>query len=144
MQLSRFSDYALRVLLYLAMNTDEKATLTKVSASYDISLEHLRKIIHELAKLGYIKTYRGKNGGFELNKTPEAINIGELLRLTEGDSAVIDCDSQPCRLTTTCTAKAILREAQNAFYLCLSKYTLEDLIKSRKMQRELINISKLN
>lgn len=143
MQLSRFSDYALRTLLYLSVNKNEKATLSTVSEYYDISLDHLRKVVHELAKLNYIRTYRGKNGGFELQHAPEDINIGEVLQQTEGMGPLLDCASQPCRLNSICTLKDILAEAQQAFFAALSQYTLADLLRSRKMQRELkvINIA---
>lgn len=137
MQLSRFSDYALRTLLYLGANKNEKATLAMVSEYYDISLDHLRKVVHELAKLNYLKTYRGKHGGFELQYTPNEINLGEVLKQTEGMSPLIDCGSQPCRLDPVCTLKGILAEAQRAFFTTLEQYTLADLLRSRKMQKEL-------
>jgi Rrf2 family nitric oxide-sensitive transcriptional repressor len=137
MQLSRFTDYSLRVLLYLGVNNQKKATLSEVAEYYDISLEHLRKVVHELAKLGYIKTYRGKYGGFEINQRPNQINIGEVVAQTEGTGPLLDCDSQPCRLTNTCTLKSILVDAQKAFFNVLYQCTLEDLLKSKEMQKEL-------
>ena len=137
MQLSRFSDYSLRILLYLGANPGEKATLTAVSEYYDISLDHLRKVVHELSKLGYINTFRGKHGGFELAKGKDEINLGTVIRLTEGSGPLLDCGSQPCRLNAVCSLKGALAEAQQAFFDALSVYTLEDLLRSRKMQREL-------
>jgi len=139
MQLSRHSDYSLRVLLYLAVRPGERGTLAQISQYFDISLEHLRKIVHELAKMGYVKTYQGKGGGIELGKAPDKINIGALLERIEGRKPLVDCARLECRLASACTLSAALGKAQRAFYATLSEYTLDDLISSRAMVRELVS-----
>jgi Rrf2 family nitric oxide-sensitive transcriptional repressor len=137
MQLSRHSDYTLRVLLYLAVRPGERATLALIAGYFDISLEHLRKIVHELGKIGYIRTYQGKGGGIELALEPARINIGTLLESLEGGKPLIDCAGLQCRLAPACTLNVVLGRAQQAFFATLSEYTLADLISNKAMAREL-------
>ncbi len=139
MQLSRFTDYSIRVLLYAAVNNQKLTTMSEISSFYQISMEHLRKVIHNLAKAEYIKTYRGKKGGFELLKSPDAISLGDLIALTEGVKPLIDCQSQQCCLDPFCTLKKVLNEAQQAFVYSLNNYSLKDLIDNPKMQSQLIS-----
>ncbi len=141
MQLSRFTDYSIRVLLYAAMNNQKLTTMTEVSAFYQVSMEHLRKVIHNLAKQEYIKTYRGKKGGFEIWKNPAEIQLGDLIAQTEGMQPLIDCQSQQCCLDPFCTLKDVLKEAQDAFILSLNRYSLKDLLNNPKMQSQLIQTS---
>src|SRR5690242_18634538 len=98
MKLSLYTDYALRVLLYLGANQTRRVTMAEIAACYGISHEHLRKVIHLLGKLGYIETYRGKSGGFELKVNAAQINIGEVVEATEPRQPVVDCGAQPCIL----------------------------------------------
>ncbi|WP_230657616.1 RrF2 family transcriptional regulator [Psychrobacter sp. I-STPA10] len=93
MRLTSYSDYALRTLMYLAVmpNPDELATIADIAEGYQISKSHLTKIIHQLAQLGYIDSVRGKNGGIRLAKLPKDINLGEVLRHTEADFAIVPC-----------------------------------------------------
>tara|TARA_R110002167_G_scaffold271660_1_gene478204 strand:+ start:52 stop:477 length:426 start_codon:yes stop_codon:yes gene_type:complete len=137
MQLSRHSDYTLRVLLYLAARPGERGTLAQISAFFGISLEHLRKVVHELAKLGYLNTYQGKGGGIELAHAPEDINVGTLLQRAEGGKPLVDCQALNCRLAPACTLNLALGRAQRAFFDTLSEYTLADLISSKAMVSEL-------
>lgn len=137
MQLSRHSDYTLRVLLYLAVRPDERGTLAQIASYFDISLEHLRKVVHELGKMGYVKTYQGKNGGIELAYPPDTINVGTLLERLQGAKPLIDCRGLNCRLAPACTLNAALGKAQRAFFKTLSGYTLADLISNKAMVREL-------
>jgi Rrf2 family nitric oxide-sensitive transcriptional repressor len=137
MQLSRYADYTLRVLLYLSARPDERATLAGVSAFFGISTEHLRKVVHRLAKLGYIRTYQGKGGGFELAGPPDAVNVGEVLERIEGDKPMIDCQGIACRLSPACTLAGALDRAERAFFDTLARYTLADLVSDKAMAREL-------
>ena len=98
MQLSRFTDFSLRVLLYLAINRQKRATLQEIADFYPLSLEHLRKVVHALARAGYLLTYRGKNGGMELARPPKDILIGEVVRQFEGQENLVDCEGLDCRL----------------------------------------------
>ena len=138
MKLSLYTDYSLRVLLYLGANQGCRATMAEIAECYDISHEHLRKVVHLLGKLGYIETYRGKNGGFELKIDAAQINIGEVIAATEPHQPMIDCSSQPCILISACSLQSILKRAEQAFYETLNAYSLADLLKNRRMQDILV------
>lgn len=142
MQLSRYTDYSLRVLLYLAINDSKRSTLHEIADFYPISVEHLRKVVHELARCAYINTYQGKNGGMELAMSPDQIRIGKVIQHFEGHETFIDCTRLSCRLAQVCTLKSILHEAQQDMFDSLNKYTLADLLhKKPKMIRLLENVS---
>ncbi|HET8709791.1 MAG TPA: Rrf2 family transcriptional regulator [Spongiibacteraceae bacterium] len=132
MKLSLYTDYSLRVLLYLGANPGRRVTMAEIAESYGISHEHLRKVVHLLGKRGYIETYRGKHGGFELKKEPAQINVGEVIEVTEPRQPVIDCSSQPCILQFACTLQSALSRAEQAFYEVLKTYSLADILKSRR------------
>ncbi|GGK67280.1 RrF2 family transcriptional regulator [Amphritea balenae] len=140
MQISRFSDYTLRTLFYVATHSDQLSTLAEISNYYDISIEHLRKVVHALSKSGYLQTFRGKNGGIRLALPPEEINIGQLIQQSEGNSPLIDCTSQDCRIRNVCSFQGILAEAQQAFISTLSKYSLADLLESPSLRSTLIAV----
>lgn len=142
MQLSRFSDYTLRVLFYVATHKERLSTLGEIATFYDISVEHLRKVVHALGKHGYLNTYRGKKGGICLARPAEDINIGEVVAHSEGTSSLVDCTSQPCLLAGQCTLQGVLARAQRAFFDSLSEYTLADLLGNDAMQATLIARSK--
>ena len=140
MQLSRFTDFCLRVLLYLAINRSKRATLQEIADFYPLSLEHLRKVVHALAKAGYLQTYRGKHGGIELAKAPADIRIGEVVQQCEGRNNLIDCEGLDCRLASACALKSALQQGQNALYRTLNGYTLADLVDEKPaMVRLLLN-----
>lgn len=140
MQLSRFTDYSLRVLLYLAINDGRRSTLHEIADFYPISVEHLRKVVHELSRSGYINTYQGKNGGMELAVPPGDIAIGEVIKHFEGHTSFIDCERLSCRLAQVCTLKSVLMVGQQALYDALNKYTLADLLHEKpKMVKLLVN-----
>jgi len=138
MQLSRFSDYTLRTLFYVATNTEKLATLAEISDFYGISIDHLRKVVHALSKNGYLKTYRGKKGGIELARSPEEINIGAVIGHSEGMAPLVDCQKQDCRIKAVCRFQEILAEAQGAFMHTLQQYTLEDLLNDPAIKSSLI------
>lgn len=138
MQLSRFTDYTLRVLFYVATNNDRLTTLSEIARFYDISIEHLRKVVHTLSKSGDLKTFRGKNGGIQLGRNPTQINIGIVVDQAEGLRPIIDCEHHACRLTHFCTLQPILNKAKKAFLDVLTEYTLADLIENRPMREGLI------
>jgi len=140
MYLSRHSDYSLRVLLYLAARPDERGTLSKIAAYFNISHEHLRKVVHELGKAGFINTFQGKGGGMELARPPEQINVGDVLARLEGTTPLIDCAAIECRLSPFCSLSNALAEAQKAFFQSLGRHTLADLISSKEMVRKLISV----
>ncbi|MBE9396264.1 Rrf2 family transcriptional regulator [Pontibacterium sp. N1Y112] len=138
MQLSRFTDYTLRVLFFTAVNNDRLTTLAEIAGFYEISIEHLRKVVHALSKSGYLQTFRGKNGGIRLAKAPEDINLGDVIAQSEGIAPLVDCMGQDCKLTGFCSLQSVFKEAQEAFMNTLRKYTLAQMLESPQLQAELI------
>jgi Rrf2 family nitric oxide-sensitive transcriptional repressor len=130
MHITRYTDYSLRVLIYLAVQGDELATIQEISDSYDISRNHLMKVVHQLNKKGYIETVRGKKGGMRLHMAPADINIGVLVRETEQDLSIVECFSSKnaCKISPVCGLKGMFNEAITAFLNTLDQYTLEDVI----------------
>lgn len=130
MHLTIFSDYTMRVLIYLGLRREGLVTISDVAKAYGISENHLMKVVHQLAQRGYIETIRGKGGGMRLAREPESINLGELIRLTEGDTGLLECldRKSSCCIQPACSLIGILREAQNALFAVLGKYTLNDLL----------------
>jgi Rrf2 family nitric oxide-sensitive transcriptional repressor len=135
MQLTLFTDYALRVLIYAARNSDVLVTMKEISDFYGISADHLRKVIHSLSKTGYIKSYRGKKGGLELAYGSENIRIGDVVRDMEGNPGIIDCEGRDCLLASDCSLKSVLNNGVNAFYAELNKFTLQDVAGSPRMNQ---------
>lgn len=127
MQLTRYTDYSLRVLMYLAVHTGRLVTISEISDAYDISRNHLVKVVHELGGLGYLRTRRGKQGGIELARAASEINIGDVVRHTEKTLAVVNCHEPPCPIRSACNLQRILFEARDAFLAVLDQYTLHDL-----------------
>lgn len=130
MQITRYTDYSLRVLIYLGLRQNEKVTIQAIADAYQISKNHLMKIVQELNAQTYVLAVRGKNGGLKLNKEPKDINIGKLVRLMEKDTNLVECFSQKntCVITPHCQLKHIFSEALDAFYQSLEAYTLSDLL----------------
>lgn len=141
MQLSRFTDYTLRVLFYVASNSDRLVTLSEIASHFEISVEHLRKVVHALSKSGYLATYRGKNGGITLAKQPQEINLATIVMQAEGDNPLINCAEQMCCLTGFCSLQGVLVQAQDAFISVLKNYTLDQLLENPLMQKNLISIT---
>jgi Rrf2 family nitric oxide-sensitive transcriptional repressor len=131
MHITRYTDYSLRVLIYLAAEPERLATIQEIADSYDISKNHLMKVVHQLNKKGYIETIRGKKGGMRLHMPPEDINIGILIRETEQDLNIVECFSSKnaCKITPVCGLKGMFNEALKAFLEVLDKYTLADVIR---------------
>ena len=135
MRLTSFTDYSVRVLMYVAQKNGELASIREVSEVYDISRNHLMKVVHLLGKGGYLDTVRGKNGGFRLGKDPKDINVGVLIRYTEDDLSIVECFSSKedrCALIDECAFSNVMQEALQAFMGAAEKYTLADLIKDKK------------
>lgn len=140
MQLTRYTDYSLRVLIYLAVYPEARVTITDIAQRYNISRNHLVKVVHYLANQGYILTTRGRHGGMGLAKKPEEINVGEVVRATEGTLEVIDCFTpNHCTILPSCVLRGVLMEARNHFMAVLDRYSLADLIvKNMDPLRELL------
>jgi Rrf2 family nitric oxide-sensitive transcriptional repressor len=134
MRLTSFTDYTLRVLIYLGTHRQEGhlVTIGDIAAAYGISENHLMKVVHHLAREGHVETVRGKGGGMRLARSPEAINIGEVVRGAEEDLALVEC-FQPggyrCPIESACTLSGLLQRALDAFLEVLDRQTLADLLK---------------
>ena len=130
MRLTTFTDYSLRVLIYLAIRGEEKTTISEIAQSYDISKNHLMKVVQELSQKQYITATRGKNGGLYLKIPPEQINVGALVRDLEKDLALVEClgTQNNCKITPECQLRGMLQEALVAFFDTLENYTLADLV----------------
>lgn len=142
MRLTAFTDYCLRTLMYLGLKPDELVTITEISQHYGISRNHLMKVVHELGRLGYIETIRGKHGGMRLNGNPADIRLGDVIRGTENDMALTECMSShsSCRLAPACVLHGVLGEALEAFLKVLNRYTVEDLLVPRRELLTLLSI----
>jgi Rrf2 family nitric oxide-sensitive transcriptional repressor len=134
MHITRYTDYSLRILMYVALKGDEISTIREIAESYDISKNHLMKVVQELNAKGYLIAVRGKNGGLRLNGRPEDINIGSLVRDTEQDLALVECftGSKNCTITPACHLKIVFAEALEAFFKVLDQYSLADLVPKHK------------
>ncbi len=132
MQLTLYTDYSLRVLMYLGLHADKKATISEIAGFYGISRNHLVKVVHDLASHGYINTHRGKGGGMFLARPAGEINIGEVVRHAEPNFHMVECfnpQATHCPIFAMCTLKGVLNNALSEFFTVLDKYTLEDLLK---------------
>jgi len=134
MRLTSFTDYSLRVLLFLAIDPARRATIGEIARAFDISENHLMKVVHLLGKEGLLANVRGKGGGLELAKPADAINVGKVVRITEGPARPAECfdrERNACVITPVCKLRGVLGEATRAFYAALDQYTLEDLVRNR-------------
>ena len=131
MRLTTFSDYTLRVLMFLSVERDRLATIPEIAAAYGISENHLMKVVHQLARSGVIESVRGKGGGIRLMRDPAEIRLGQIVRTSEGPSAIVECLSeQPeaCKIVPACRLAPILVRAFDALYATLDEYSLADLV----------------
>jgi Rrf2 family transcriptional regulator, nitric oxide-sensitive transcriptional repressor len=134
MKLTTFTDYSLRVLIYLASEPERRATISEISGAFAISENHLTKVVHHLGKQGWISTVRGKGGGMLLAKDAEDICVGQVIRDTEGNAVPAECfaaEDSTCAIVRCCKLKNALAEAVKAFYAVLDHYTLADITKNR-------------
>jgi len=135
MRLTSFTDYTLRSLMYLGMNRDKLVTIQEIADLHDISKNHLTKVIHQLGASGLVETVRGRHGGLRLNREPEEINIGEVVRDSESDFYIAECfeaDPGHCAFLRDCELKRKLSEATEAFLHVLDGMTLADILPGPK------------
>jgi len=130
MRLTNFTDFALRLLMYAAAHEDRLITIEEASEVYDISRAHLMKITNTLTRAGFLKAVRGRSGGLMLGKPPSKIRLGDVVRATEPDFALVECFSEgnQCLITRSCRLRGILLEGLDAFNTVFDKYTLADLM----------------
>jgi Rrf2 family transcriptional regulator, nitric oxide-sensitive transcriptional repressor len=144
LRLTVYTDYSLRLLMYLALKEDGLATISEVAASYDISKNHLMKVAYELGVAGYVETVRGRRGGVRLAMAVDAIRLGDVVRRTEPDMAIVTCFAPveaPCAIRRCCVLREALDRAYAAFTEVLDGYSLADLIRPRSRLRTLLAIA---
>jgi len=130
MRLTTFTDYSLRLLMYLAAAPERRTTIAEVARAYGISEHHMVKVVHLLGKEGYLTNTRGRGGGVQLARPAREINVGRVVRATEGAHRPAECfdtKHNDCALTEACHLRRALQEAVDSFYASLERHTLEDL-----------------
>lgn len=138
MQLTRHSDYALRVLIYLALHPDDLCHISEIARSFNVSRNHLVKVVHQLVTLGYVHSTRGRGGGIELSRPAADIRVGEIVRRTERNLEAINCRKPYCPILPSCRLKRALNDATAAFLHTLDAWTLADLVRERERLRDLV------
>ena len=142
MRLTLQTDYALRMLIYLALHPERAVTVADVANSFHLSRNHLLKVALKLGRLGHVKTLRGRSGGIALARLPEQLNVGEVIRQMEEDLALVEClrpDGGRCVISPACRLKGILSDAGNAFLDICDNYTLGDLVAQPEHLVELLD-----
>lgn len=134
MKLTSFTDYSLRVLVFLAAQPGRRATIAEIAAAFDISENHLTKVVHFLGQAGLLSNVRGKGGGLDLARAPSEIVIGDVVRQAEGAVVPAECFGENpgrCCIASVCRLRGVMQEAVEAFYRVLDAVTLEDLSQNR-------------
>lgn len=142
MRLTYFSDYAFRVLMYLAVTPDRRCTIREISDAYDISRAHLMKVVNLLTREGLVLAQRGPSGGLTLALPPDQIRLGDVIRKTEDDLGLVECfrPENSCRLTPSCALAPAISRALQAFLAELDKQTIADLVRKEQPIRRLLKI----
>ena len=141
MKLSLFADYSCRVVMYLSYRTEELSQVKDIAEIYDISHDHLRKIVHNLGTHGILESTKGKSGGIKLAIPPKNIFVGDFLRLVEPSDEFVECmrkKENKCIIAQPCRLKIALNDALEQFYQHLNKYTFGDLLKNNTQLEELL------
>ncbi len=147
MQLTLYTDYSLRVLVYLGLKGDELSTISEIAHHYGISRNHLVKVVHNLASHGFILTSRGKGGGMRLARRPEEVNIGDVVRHTEGNFNLVECfdvKSSGCPITPICKLKGALHRATKSFMNVLDSYSLADVLENGEQLSDMLYVVKVD
>lgn len=126
MRLTRYTDFAMRVLLYLGRHPEQLCSIAEVARAYGVSQNHLMKVVSDLVSVGYVESVRGRNGGIRLGRSPSEINVGALIRHTEDDFDLVGCGA--CIIAPACGLTGVLDEALVAFMAVLDRYTLADVL----------------
>lgn len=138
MLLTKHTDLSLRVMMHLTLNPDELATVKDIAEIYNVSRNHLVKVVHQLAVLGYVQSVQGRGGGIWLSYSPAEITVGEVVRAMEKTLDLIDCEGTQCPITSKCILKRAVNEATDAFLDVLDSYSIEDLVNNRSQLLRLI------
>ncbi|MEO8313892.1 MAG: Rrf2 family transcriptional regulator [Pseudomonadota bacterium] len=143
MQLTQYTDFALRTLIALGLNPGERLTVTDISTAYGISRHHLVKVVARLAEAGFVETLRGKGGGMRLARAPREIHIGAVVREMEAELGVVECltrEGGHCIIAPVCKLKDLLHEATGSFLESLDQHTLEDVLQQPAPVARLLHI----
>jgi len=140
MRLTLHTEYALRVLMHVAVSDGRLITISDIAKTFDISKQHLMKVVHYLGQKGYLDTVRGRGGGIRLRRAPRDINIGQVVRDTEETLDVVGCLAQRgyCPIQRVCELRSVFHDATQAFLAVLDGYTLADLLKPRRALSSLL------
>ena len=143
MQLTHFTDYSLRVLMYLAVRPGRVGRIEEIAETYDISRGHVMKVVRRLGAFGFVTTIRGRGGGLRLARAAAEIGIGEVVRQTEENLALVECfrSEGSCVIDPACGLQGAFEEALEAFLASLDRYTLEDLIRQPRKMAKLLEIA---
>ena len=137
MRLTAYTDYALRTLMYLAVNRDRLVTISEIAQVHGISKNHLMKVVHQLGLSGMVETVRGRNGGLRLKQEPADIQIGRVVRNTETDFYMAECfdpSGNQCLYSPACALKSVLGSAVEAYLGVLDNVTLASLVKTSRLR----------
>lgn len=145
MRLTLLSDYSLRVLMFLAATPARLVTIQEIASAHGISDNHLMKVVHGLAKGGFIETVRGRGGGMRLLRPAEDITVGAVLRSVEEDFHIVECmgDADTCRITRVCRLKRVLQKALQAFLAELDQWTIADITANPKSLMAALDVAEL-
>lgn len=139
MRLTRYTDYAIRVLIYLGTREGQLSSIREIAMSFGISQNHLMKVAQDLAADGFVESVRGRNGGLRLARAANQINLGAVLRSTEALDELVACDG--CIIARRCDLPPILAEATKAFVSVFEKYTVADLVGRGQAIKQLLSLS---
>ena len=128
MQLNKFTDYALRVLMYIAQPKEMPYTIAEIAEDLRVSQNHLVKIVHFMGKQDWLITSRGKGGGIRMNPQALQLSLGQIVRILQRETPIVECNTPPCVLRSNCGLKGILDHALEQFYQSLDQYTLADVL----------------
>lgn len=128
MHLTKFTDNALRVLIFLSAEPERKMNITDIADACDIPRNHLTKVIHAMGQKGLLATVRGKGGGVSLAHAPDQLTVGQVVRAMEGTEEMVKCDQPDCPLKPRCNLRGYLRSAQSTFLKTLDGHTIADLL----------------
>jgi Rrf2 family nitric oxide-sensitive transcriptional repressor len=143
MKLTRFTDYSLRVLIYLGLQADGRVTIREISSAYDISRNHLMKVVSNLTRMGYLDARRGPGGGIALARPPAEINLADVIRDMEEDMDLVTCFNKEgkCVIKPVCLLREALTKALAAYISTLEGYSLQDLLEPRNKLTGMLGIS---
>jgi Rrf2 family transcriptional regulator, nitric oxide-sensitive transcriptional repressor len=142
MYLTRKTDYTMRLLIHLALQPGESATIQEIAERYGISRNHLMKVANRAVQAGYVEAVRGRAGGLKLSRRPKEIGIGQVLRTME-DWKIVECfepASNRCPITGACGLQSILKEALDAYFAVLDQYSLADVVRRKTLLVQLLGL----